>query len=338
MAHRSAREDEKRRRRRLLVRGLLWGGAAVGLPALANALVARGVGTLPAATWGRMRRYAWRLGEVAYQDLGTGSPLVLVHSLGPGCDSEEWREAALLLARDHRVIAVDLLGWGRSEKPRLHYDGELYIRLLVDLLDDVVAERATLVAAGLSAAYAVQVAVDRPELVAALALATPAGIGLNADEPDLKDALLHWALRFPVLGTSALNLYTSRGTLGQHLRRDLPADEPRDAARREHRYLSSHQRGAHAALGAFLAGYSNHAVGEAFARLAAPVWIAWGRAATSPPVETADLWLHRAPQARLEIFEGSANLPHLEEPSAFAARLEGFLAGALQPAGAHTGV
>ncbi len=333
MVARTSSEEQKRRRRRRLARGLLLGGAAVGLPALANALIARRVRPLPPAPWGRGRRYVWREGEVAYQDLGEGRPLLLVHSLGPGHDSEEWRAAAERLAGDHRVVAVDLLGWGRSDKPDLHYDGELYIRLLVDLLEDVVGERAALAAVGLPATYALQVAVDRPDLVAALALVTPAGINLHSDEPDLRDALVHWALRFPVLGTSALNLYTSRTALGQAQRRELLAAEAPDARRLDHQYRSSHQRGAHAALAALLAGYLNHGSSEALPRLTSPLWLAWGRAATSPPIETADLWLQRAPSARLEVFEASANLPHLEEPAAFASRLGRWLDGALEPAG-----
>jgi pimeloyl-ACP methyl ester carboxylesterase len=328
-------EEQKRRRRRRLARGLLLGGAAVGLPALANALIARRVRPLPPASWGRGRRYVWRHGEVAYQDFGEGRPLLLVHSLGPGHDSEEWRAAAERLASDHRVVAVDLLGWGRSDKPALHYDGELYIRLLVDLLEDVIGERSTLVAAGLPATYALQVTVDRPDLLSALALVTPAGIDLHADEPDLRDALVHWALRFPVLGTSALNLYTSRGALAQYQRRDLAVADNADPAQLDHHYRSSHQRGTHAALAALLAGYSNHAASEALSRLATPLWLAWGRAATHPPIESADLWLHRAPRARLEVFEASANLPHLEEPAAFASRLGRWLDGVAEGAGAR---
>jgi pimeloyl-ACP methyl ester carboxylesterase len=324
MVARIPTEEERRRRRRRRLRRLLVAGAAVGLPALANALIARRVRPLAPAAWGRGRRYAWREGEVSFQDLGTGSPLLLVHSLAPGQDSEQWRPAAERLAGDHRVIAVDLLGWGRSERPSLEYDGELYIGLIADLLQEVVGERAALVAAGLPAAYALQVAVDRPELVSALALVAPAGLDLHSDEPDLRDALLHWALRLPVLGTSLLNLYTSRSALAQvHTRAGAASEDP---TRIEHQYRSSHQRGAHAALAALLAGYSNHGASEALSRLAAPLWLAWGRAATHPPLAAADLWLHRAPRARLEVFEASANLPHLEEPAAFASRLGRWLA------------
>ena len=50
------------------------------------------------------------------------------------------------------------------------------------------------------------------------------------------------------------------------------------------------------------------------------------------PVETADLWLQRAPQADLEVFEGSGNLPHLEEPAAFVASFKRYLERRTEPA------
>lgn len=249
MTARTSPEEQRRVRRKRLVKGLLLGGAAVGLPALANALISRRSRRLPLATWGRGRRYSWRLGEVAYQDLGDGPVIVLVHGLGPGHDCEEWRSVAEQLAGEHRVLAVDLLGWGRSEMPRIPYDGELYISLIADFLEDVVGDRGTLVGAGLAGAYATQVAADRPELVARLGLVTPAGLDVHADEPDMKDALVHWALKLPILGTSALNLYTSQTAIQQHLRREAAsAPEQVDAGRIDHHYRSSHQRGAHASL------------------------------------------------------------------------------------------
>jgi len=330
----TSQEDQKRRRRSRLLKGLLLGGAAVGLPALANALIARGNRRLATAPWGRPRRYAWELGEISYQDLGEGGePIVFVHSFGPGHDGEEWRAVAEDLARDTRVLVLDLLGWGRSDKPSATYDAELYIQLLSDFIEDVVGKRCAIVAAGLSAAYAVQVAIDHPEAVSAISAVVPSGIDAEGDEPDLRDAMVHWMLRTPVFGTAALNVYTSQTALGQYLRREVfAAPERADAARIEHHYRSSHQPGAHASLAAYLSGYSNHRILDVLGRFGLPLWLAWGRKAKNPPVETADLWIQRAPQAELEVFEESGNLPHLEEPRAFADSLKRYLERRSEPA------
>jgi pimeloyl-ACP methyl ester carboxylesterase len=325
MAARVHENEQRKRRRKRLLKGLLVGGAAVGIPALANLLIARRVGRVQAPSWGRSHRYAWRWGEILFQRFGDGPPALLLHSFGPGHDCWEWQRAAEILARRHEVLVPDLLGWGRSDKPALYYDGELYIQLLSDFLADVVRERAFVLAAGLPAAYAVQVAVDHPELVRGLALVVPQGIELNADEPDLKDAVMHRLLRLPVVGTSALNLYTSRSAIAHHLREIYAAPDRVDAALVDHHYRASHQPGAQAALAAYLAGYLNHGVEATLGRLSVPVWLGWGREAQSPPLQAADLWLHRLSAAELEVFDGAGNLPHAEVATAFCRRLEPFL-------------
>lgn len=305
------------------------GSAAIGLPALVNALVSRRARRLPPAAWGSGSRYAWRHGEVVFQRLGEGTPVVLLHAFGPGHSADEWRHVAELLAQDHQVFVPDLLGWGRSEKPSLAYDGELYIRLITDFLQDVVGgARTVLVAAGLPAAYAVQVAIDRPELVRALALVVPLGIDRGDDEPDMKDAVVNRLLRLPVLGTSALNLFTSRSGIASYLRRDAFGNEELvDERAIDQHYRASHQPGAHNALAAYLSGYLNHGVRDLLASVEQPVWLAWGRRAASPPVESADLWLQRLSHAELEVLERCGALPHAESPSELARKLEHFFDG-----------
>ena len=310
-----------------MIRGLLMGGAAIGVPALINAVVSKRARRLPPPTWGEAETYSSKKGKTSFQRLGEGTPLLLLHTFGPGHGNEEWRRAAEMLAADHAVYAPDMLGWGQSDKPPLTYDGELYIHLMGDFLKRIVGEPAVVVAAGLSAAYAVQLAVDQSELIRALALVVPSGIELHGDEPDFKDAMVHRLLRLPILGTSALNVYTSRSAIAGYLRREVYSTPGRvDEALIDRHYRSSHEPGAHAALAAFLSGYLNHGVREVLEQVEAPVWIGWGRHAATVPVESADLWLRHLEGAELEVFEGCGILPHAEAPGEFCRRLEAFLA------------
>jgi pimeloyl-ACP methyl ester carboxylesterase len=326
MAAQTAEEIQRGRRRKRLVQGLLLGGAAIGLPALANALIRRKAGPLASPRWGRAHRYAWRLGEVTFQLLGEGPPVVLLHSFGPGHCSEEWREVAERLAARYRVHALDFLGWGHSDMPDVPYGGELYADLLADFLEDVVAEPAAVVASGQSAAYGVTVAAEKPEAVRGLALVAPRGLSIHARRPELPDTVVQGLLHVPVLGTSALNLFTSRSNLASHLRDLHAAPERVDAALVERHYRASHQPGAHLGLSAFLGGRLHLDVEALLPRLRVPVWLAWGRHTLYPPVEEADLWLFRLEgETELAIFEHSGALPHAEEPGAFTRALETFL-------------
>jgi pimeloyl-ACP methyl ester carboxylesterase len=322
----SAEELQRRKRRRRLIRGLVIGGAALGLPALFNTLVARRARRIAHQSWGHPQTYPWRNGNVSFQDLGDGPPVLCLHSLGAGHSSLEWRQVATRLAERHRVLVPDLLGWGESDRPALVYDGQLYIDLVVDLIGDLTVEPTVVVASGLTAAYAVQAAADHPELISALGLVSPVGIDLYADEPDLKDAIFHRLLRLPVVGTSALNAFTSKAGLAAHLRKEIHGGNGAvDLSLIDAYYRLSHLPGAGAALAAYLSGYLNHPVREALERIRCPVWLGWGRRARTPTVASADLWLHGLPEAELEVFEGSAAAPQLAEPEAVARALDDFI-------------
>lgn len=326
MATSKDEDQSKRDRRRRLWQGLLLGGAAVSVPALVNALVARRAKPLAPARWGRGHRYAAAQGDLAFQKVGQGEPVVVVHSFGPGASCEEWRGVAEDLGAEYEVYAPDLLGWGHSDKPRIVYDGELYLRQLVDFLQDVVRRPAVVAAAGLPAAYAVLAANDHPELIRGLALICPLGLEARAEEPDLRDALLHRTLRLPILGTSMLNLYTSRTALTRYLRQEVfAAPERADAGLIDYYYRAAHQPGANYALTAYLCGFLNVNVEIALSRLKQPLWLGWGRHAVEPPVEAADLWLRERSDAELEVFEECGALPHLEAPSHVSTGLQAFI-------------
>jgi pimeloyl-ACP methyl ester carboxylesterase len=306
---------------------LLLAGAAVGVPVLAAALLRRRAEPPSPPRWGRAHRYAGRSGrEVVFQELGSGSPIVLLHSFGPGYDANQWREAAEVLAAQHSVYVPDFPGWGRTRAVAGTHHPDRYFNLIEDFLTGVVREKAVLVASGLSAAYAVQAAVDHPSRVRALALVSPLGLGEAATTGMVHD-FTGKLLTVPLVGAPVLDLLTGRAALEHHLRREVYAAPERvDAALLEHHYRASHTSQARAALAAYLRGDLWHDVSEELARLRVPVWIAWGRQAKQPPVDQADLWLRHLPQGELDVFEGTGTLPQAETPALFSRALERFLA------------
>jgi pimeloyl-ACP methyl ester carboxylesterase len=272
---------------------------------------------------------------VVFQELGAGDPpLVLLHSFGPGYDANQWRAAAEILAGRHAVYAPDLPGWGRSEPPLGGHAAEACVAMIEDFLHGVVREPAVLVAAGISAAYAVRVAAESPDRVLALVLVTPLGIAGGsggsmtgaAAVDGAGPAFLRRVLQVPVLRTTLLDLLTSRSALTHHLRKEVySAPERVDAALLDHHYRASHAPRARAALGAYLRGDLGLDVEEDLAQVDVPVFLAWGRSAASSRVENADLWLHRLPEADLEVFQGSGDLPHVESATAFCRAVERFI-------------
>lgn len=329
---RSREEEVRRRNRNRFAKGLVLGGAAVGIPALLNFWVSRRTGNLTGATWGTGDRHRWAHGDIAFQNLGEGRPLVLLHAFGPGHSSAEWRRVAEELAPRFEIYAPDLPGWGRSDVIDARHDAELHLAWLRDFLGERVRRPAVLVAAGLSAAYAVQLAVDQPEAVDALALVAPLGLDHHGRGPELGDTVMHGLLRLPILGTSAINVVTSRAAIASYLSKEVFASADLvDEALVDLHYLNSHRPGAQRSLVAYTSGYLDHDIEKLLGRISVPTWIAWGRQARNPPVEAADRWLTRIPRAELEIFERAGVLPHAESPGEFGRKLEAYLLDSAYP-------
>lgn len=102
--------------------------------------------------------------RIRYLERGSGAPVVLVHGF-TGAIERSWIDTGVLpdLARDHRVVAFDLRGHGKSDKPRnpAAYDdlGEDVIRLL----DHLGIRRAHLVGYSLGGIIAAKLLTTRPE-------------------------------------------------------------------------------------------------------------------------------------------------------------------------------
>ena len=328
---RSANQESRRLIRRRLANGLLLGGVALGAPALFNAIVARRAKRLPRPRWGSPQHTEVDGRRIAFVHLesprrGTRPPMVLLHTFGPGHTGLLWRETAERLARSHDCFVPDWLGWGDSDRSNRRYTARLYIDLLGGFLEEAVGERAVIVAPHRTAAYAVEVALEAPDRVAALALVGPEGIGTEVTD-ERSDPVIHALLRAPVLGKSALNLVTGERALENHLRREtLFGAEGLDESAVEQLYRASHLPGASHALIDSLCGRLGHRLPAGVgADVGQPVWLAWGRQATNPPLEAADLWLQELPNADLDVFDGCRNLPHVERPAKFAAALTAFI-------------
>jgi pimeloyl-ACP methyl ester carboxylesterase len=125
--------------------------------------------------------------RLGYDDTGTGSPVLLLHA--GIADRRMWREQAPALAARHRVITLDLRGYGDSELPPASFAHHADV---VGLLDALGVERAALVGCSFGGAVAIDTALTHPDRVSALALLGTAVTGYewSDDTNDLWDSLV----------------------------------------------------------------------------------------------------------------------------------------------------
>jgi pimeloyl-ACP methyl ester carboxylesterase len=115
---------------------------------------------------------ATRRGRLSTMESGTGSPLVAIHGLGATKGS--FLPTVAALSDRYRVIAVDLPGFGDSDKPiGASYDARFLARAVVDLLDALDLGRAHLIGNSLGGRVALEVGLLHPDRVDRLALLCP---------------------------------------------------------------------------------------------------------------------------------------------------------------------
>lgn len=301
------------------------GAAGAGVAALAavNARIRRQAHEPDdAAFGGEARTFAWHEGNVFYKMAGAenqGTPLVFIHGIGAGASSFMWRRNFDALARDFRVYAIDLLGFGFSDKPAgVSYSADLYVELIADFIREIADAPAHIVASSLGAAYSIRVADEQPELVSSLVLVAPTGAGNLRARPGMTGAAFYGLLQSPVLGTSFYNVIASERSIRDYARKELFYDRRRATNRLVAQYYAtSHQAGAQHAIAAFLSGYLNTDTRESFARLKQHATLVWGKQDQTNPLEQAAELLSLNSRAGLEIFDRCRMMPQEEQPEKF---------------------
>ncbi len=135
--------------------------------------------------------------KVGFQAAGEGPLLILLHGITSTSDS--WREVMPKLAERYTVVAPDMIGHGRSAKPRGDYSLGAYAAGVRDLLAVLGFERGTVVGHSLGGGIAMQFSYLFPEYVERMALISSGGLGREV-HPLLRAAVLpgsDWVL--PVL-------------------------------------------------------------------------------------------------------------------------------------------
>src|SRR5256714_2879384 len=137
----------------------------IGVGFLAATAGAEGPGRL------RFARVRTREGRIATMEAGTGRPLLMLHGLGGTKIS--FLPTVAALAPNHRTIAMDIPGFGDSDRPIASYDAAFMARWAVALLDSLGIERADVLGHSMGRRVALELGMRHPDRVRGLVLMTP---------------------------------------------------------------------------------------------------------------------------------------------------------------------
>lgn len=112
--------------------------------------------------------------EIAFVDRGEGDPLLFVHGLGSNLSL--WREALDAFDDSHRVLALDLPGYGLSGKADVPGTMSFFAEVVTGVLDERGLDAVTVVGVSMGGQVGLTLALEAPERVRRLALVSPAGI------------------------------------------------------------------------------------------------------------------------------------------------------------------
>lgn len=275
----------------------------------------------------------WQGHDIAYTEVGTGRPLLLIH--GFGASIGHWRKnIPVLAAAGYRVFALDLLGFGASAKPALPYSIELWQELLQEFWQARIGRPVVLVGNSIGGLLSLTLAATTPELVAGTVLINCAG-GLNHRPEEL-----NWPLRV-VMGTFG-NVVRSRG-LGRGLfelvrrpgrirsslyqvygDRAAVTDELVEII-----YRPSCDPGAYGVFAAVLGAPPGPKPSALLPRLQCPLLVLWGDRDPWTPISGSQIYQDLArDRDDVEFYPlaGAGHCPHDERPEEFNARLLEWLA------------
>lgn len=102
--------------------------------------------------------------------------LVFLHGFGGGSSAYEWSKVYPAFATEYKILAPDLIGWGRSAHPERNYKTDDYITTIIEFIEQTCTAPTPVVASSLTAAFTIRAAIARPELFKCLILTTPAGL------------------------------------------------------------------------------------------------------------------------------------------------------------------
>ena len=248
--------------------------------------------------------------RVRYVDTRIGEPVLLIHGLGGSIES--WTNNIAELGKRFRLIAIDLPGFGFSDKPKMNYTIRYYNNFVVKFIKKLRLEKVSIVGSSLGGQIAAEVAINHPSVLKRLVLISPAG-----------------ALPRSFKGSPALWNYTNvtNARSIQQVKQALSAldNQPVEDSYAKLVYRMFQIPGAKEAFFSALTGSARAVrLNNRLNKVKAPTLLLWGKEDRMIPVKFADPFIGMK-NCRIILLENCGHRPHFERPELFNVIVSDFL-------------
>jgi pimeloyl-ACP methyl ester carboxylesterase len=255
---------------------------------------------------------------VHVEQAGRGEPVVLVH--GFGASTYSWRKVIPAIAESHRVVAIDLNGFGYTQRPpaRAAYTREAQAQLVLGTLDALSIDRAHVVGHSYGGGITLYLAFQHPERFRTMVL-------VDSSAPTYPNDRRSRAAAFRPLDNLLVRLFFLRpGTVRRSLLHSF-RDGSLITPELVQAYLD--RLAIEGATGAFYGLTAPAPAGATVEldRIAVPTLVVWGAHDTLVAPELGRRAAARLPHAEFVLLDQSGHLPMEEEPEAFLRALLPFL-------------
>lgn len=262
--------------------------------------------------------YNWEHGNIHYIKKGSGKPLLLVHGLTIGSSHREFYKNIDNLSKTFTVYAVDLPGYGYSDKPKITYTAFIYASCLNKFITDVVGKPCSIIGANGGGMLATITAKLFPNNITGLTLISPTGIsGPMAENDDVYTRTLN---ELPLIGETIYTSSTSKSKIKKFLVEDgFFAKELVDDELINTFYFSAHGTNTDArySYASFITNFINMDIKEYYKHTTQPISVIWGENNTLNPVINMDILKEIKPNANYYLFEETKLFPHIENSEEF---------------------
>ena len=247
--------------------------------------------------------------SICYYDRGKGTPLVLIH--GMFGDFLDWEPVLEPLAAHHRVIAIDLPGFGASSKPHREYSAKFFVSTLEELLRQLEVKDPILAGNSFGGQVAILYALQHPDSVAKLLLVNSGGFQQYSEqeratiEPRFSEAVLAGL-------TPEINTLLFSGVFIKPSETSVRYVQKQNAKLQRIDYPAY----AYALASSIRLSLSTYLV-DRLPELRCPTLLVWGEDDQVLPVSQAKLALTKLSSGELKTIPGCGHVPQMECPAGF---------------------